>query len=562
MKPFFIFLFIGISFSTFAQESEWEQEGEIDDAEVVIEKDREITLPAASRRFERVPPLPITKPTTSITYQFTDVTPSLASLNPQVRPLKIKNPPLDKLYGNYLKLGFGNFLTPYAELFANNTRDDEYGLGVHLRHLSSRLGPVDGANSGNSDSKVGLNAKYFAQGHTFHAEATYQRERYHFYGYSPLIEPEPERDSIKQIFNTISVSGGISREEVGAPFDYDLNAKFIHLDDAYQAAENQVILNLKASYTMSEQLGIGVESDLYLMNLSDQNPETLEENSLNRNLFRARPYFTYHSSSDPEEGLSVKGGFTMVYENDTANNADQLHIYPYALATYYLSNAFQVYAGVDGNVEATSLYSFTRENPYLEPNVPLLHTNRNFSLRGGLKGRVSSVFGFHLGFAANNYKNLYFYANSARDSTRFTMLYASDNAFQLNFFGEITLNSAERFRSSLRGDFYAYSLNDVEEPWHRPDLTLSWLNSLNLYEKILLNAELQFLSGIQGLNLASGTAQELDPIVDLSFQADYLFSSRFSAFIKVKNIFAQNYERYLNYPSRGIMFMGGITYSF
>ena len=77
-----------------------------------------------------------------------------------------------------------------------------------------------------------------------------------------------------------------------------------------------------------------------------------------------------------------------------------------------------------------------------------------------------------------------------------------------------------------------------------------------------MNAELQFLSGIQGLNLASGATRELDPVIDMSFQADYLFSNRFSAFIKVKNIFAQNYERFLNYPSRDIMFMGGVTYSF
>ena len=70
------------------------------------------------------------------------------------------------------------------------------------------------------------------------------------------------------------------------------------------------------------------------------------------------------------------------------------------------------------------------------------------------------------------------------------------------------------------------------------------------------------MSGIQGLNLASGTTRELDPITDLHFQADYLFSNRFSAFVEVRNIFAQNYERFMNYPSRGIMFLGGITYSF
>lgn len=564
MKVFFAIIFLYLSGSALAQETDpdWEQEGEIDDTEVVIEKDREITLSTASRRYEPIPPVPVAKPTTNITYQFQEVIPTLPSLNPRVRPLKIKNPPLDKLYGNYAKLGFGNFLTPYAELFANNTRNNDYGVGVHLRHESSRFGPVDGSNSGNSDSQLALSGKYFGVGHTFRAEAKYQRERYHFYGYSPLVEPVPERDSIRQIFNTITVSGGISREEVDAPFDYDVGAKFVHLNDAYQASENQVELNLEVNYTVLSHLELGVESDLYLMNRTDQNRETLEMNGLNRNLFRARPFLIYHSSAGLDEGLSIKGGFTLVHENDTADNANQLHLYPYALATLHFDESFQVYAGIDGNVEATSLYSFTRENPYLAADVPLLHTNRNFTFRGGIKGRINSFLGFHAGVAANNYKNLYFFVNSAQDSARFTILYDSDNAFQLNLFGEITLSSAERFRSSVRGDFYAYSLNEVEEPWHRPTLTVSWLNSLNLYEKILLNAELQFMSGVAGLNLASGTTRQLDPIADLNFQGDYLFSNRFSAFIKVRNIFAQNYERFMNYPSRGIMLLGGITYSF
>jgi len=564
MKVFFVVFLLFTSFFVLAQETDpdWEQEGEIDDAEVVIEKDREITLPTASRRYEPIPPVEISRPTTSINYRFQEVVPTLPSLNPQVRPLKIKPPPLDKLYGNYAKLGFGNFLSPYAELFANSTRNNDYGFGVHLLHESSRLGPVDDANSGNSDTQLGLNGKYFAPGHTFRADAHYQRERYHFYGYSPLTEPIPDRDSIRQVFNSIVVSAGISREQVDAPFDYDVQAKFIYLSDAYQATENQVELNLEATYTIFPHLQVGVESDLFLMQRSDLSLETSEESSTDRNLIRARPFLIYHTGEGLDEGLSIKGGFTVAHENDTANNANQLHVYPYALATLHFDESFQVYAGIDGNIEATSLYSFTRENPFLQADVPLLHTNRNFTFRGGIKGRINSILGFHAGVSANNYKNLYFFTNSATDSTRFTILYDADNAFQLNLFGEITLNSTERFRSSLRGDFYTYSLNEVDEPWHRPDFTLGWLNSLNLYEKILLNAELQFMSGLQGLNLESGTTRQLDSIVDLHFQADYLFSNRFSAFIKVKNIFAQNYERFMNYPSRGIMFMGGITYSF
>ena len=59
MRSFRYILLIGIfgllCFDLQAQEN-W-GEGEVEDAVVVVEKERKITLPFASRRFEKVPPL-------------------------------------------------------------------------------------------------------------------------------------------------------------------------------------------------------------------------------------------------------------------------------------------------------------------------------------------------------------------------------------------------------------------------------------------------------------------------------------------------------------------------
>jgi outer membrane cobalamin receptor len=79
---------------------------------------------------------------------------------------------------------------------------------------------------------------------------------------------------------------------------------------------------------------------------------------------------------------------------------------------------------------------------------------------------------------------------------------------------------------------------------------------------LLLTANLYTLGGIQGINLASNTTKKLDTIADLGFTTEYLFSEKFSAFLQLKNIFAKEYERYLNYPSRGFMLLGGVTLSF
>ena len=546
--------------SAWAQQSAWEQEeGEIDDAEVVIEKNREIELPEASRQFERVPPNDVQAPQVKVAYQFEEVKPQLPTIDPKIRVLKIKEPPLDKLYGNYLKLGFGNFLTPYVDFFANNTRNDEYAYGVHVEHLSSRFGPVDRDNSGNSHTQVGVDGKYFINGNTLSGALGYERNRYHFYGYQPGLEFT--RDQIKQIFNVLSAQLTLERDQVDKPFDYRIGGSLKNLSDAYAASESQIGLQVDLGYTINEQLAFEINNDLYLTTRKDQPISTDATTTAHRNLFRINPVVTFSTDADPTEGLVFRAGFRAVYENDTIDNAG-LHIYPDLSAEYSLADGFSVYAGLDGDIERTSLLRFIEENPYLAPNVPLLHSNRTLALRGGLKGRFSSAVGFHAGFSAGNYKNLYFYANSALDSTRFTVLYDQERTLRFNPFLEISINSAERFRTVLRGDYFAYGVNQVAEPWHRPTSQLSVLSSYNAYDKLLFTAEFMVLGGIKAINLESDVTKDLDTITDLSFQADYLFSSRFSTFLQLKNIFAQNYERFLNYPSRGLMVMGGASYSF
>ncbi|WPP50891.1 TonB-dependent receptor [Catalinimonas niigatensis] len=558
----FVVLLLGSAVSGIAQQDpNWEEEGEIEAAEVVIEKSREIELPKANRIFERVPPLPVQESTIPIEYRFVEVLPRLQSLRPPIRVLKVKEPPLPKLYPNYIKAGFGNYITPYLEVYANSARSEDYSYGIHFKHLSSRLGPVDGGNSGNSDTRLALNGKYFTSGHTLFGEASYQRERYHFYGYTPGLELS--RDSIKQLFNTISLSGGIERSEVDAAFDYQLKLNYRHLDDAYDASENQFGINFLASMAIAEQLGFHLQSDFWVMNrkdVADVFPN--EPTSQDRNLFRLKPYFNYRTSTEPQQGLDIKAGLNLVYENDTLSNADKLHVYPFAQAKYHISNSFHLYASLEGEIERKSLLDFTNENPWLKPNVAVFHTNKNFGFGGGIAGKVNSMLGFNAGFSANNYKNLYFFANSASDSAKFDILYDTGNVFVFNLHGEVNIYSQDRFRTTIRGDYFAYDMDELAKPWHRPTVKMSLLSSYNIYDKFLLNAELLVMGGLEGINLASGTQKELGTIADLSFKADYLFSPRFSTFLQLKNILAQNYERYLNYPSRGIMVMAGITYSF
>ena len=63
-------------------------QGEIEKVEVVIEKDRKISLPQAVRNFDKVPPRPAEPIKPEITYDFKNVKFTGSDFNPSIRPLK------------------------------------------------------------------------------------------------------------------------------------------------------------------------------------------------------------------------------------------------------------------------------------------------------------------------------------------------------------------------------------------------------------------------------------------------------------------------------------------
>ncbi len=535
--------------STVVVGQEWDENGaEIEDARVVIEKDRKIELPTASRSYEKVPPLPGAVREKTLDYDFKDYSHALKPLDPRIRVLTVQDEKLRKFYGNYLKVGLGNYTTPYLEGFFNNKRNDRYAVGAHVKHLSSKNGPVDKENSGTSENKVGLYGKLFTKALTFGGDLKYERRKNNFYGYAPGLETS--EDGIKQVYNFFHANLGFVSNTDNEDLYYQFNVSFDHLADHYETSESQVGFDLETRFTLSELLELGLNSDLYLSKINSTG-------SISRNFFRLNP--TFKTTIDP---LEIEAGLNLVYEDDTLFNANKVHFYPVAKATYHISEDVKVYAGLGGDVERVSLQHLSRENPFIATGVPVFNTNKTLEFYGALEGKIFSTLAFKGGFSVGNYKNMYYYVNSQADSAQFDILYDNGNTSLFNLFAELGVSKSEVFNLVFRTDYYGYDPDDLEEAWHKPKFGLSLLGTYNLYNKLLFGLELASLGGIKGYNQQSDRQESLDPMIDLNFKTEYLFSDRASLFLNFNNILGNNNERYLNYPSRKFMFMAGLTYSF
>ena len=536
----------------------WAQKatGKLEDAEIVVEKSRVNELPEASRNFEKFKVTPPEKKINPLTYKFTDYKLAQQDINLNMRVLTIKQEDQTPLPGNYLKLGYGNYGTPYVKGYFHNNRDNDYSYGADISHISSSKGPVP--NSGVSNTSIGLNGESYANEMTIGGKFSYGRDRYNFYGYSPLTESIKE-DSIKQVFNRVSALGYINNKASESPLQYQAGIGLTVFNDNYNARETNVSLNLGLGYNLSETSRINLATDFSAISYQDSVKTS-------RGFFKLKP--TYDVDG---ERFDYNIGVNLAYTGDNVNNAKKFNIYPVLKAAYEVADdKLVIFAGLSGDLQRTSLYNLTQENPYLNSNLQIADVNKALDVNGGLTGNVSKNLSFTARISLLSYRNLYFFNNSATDSSRFDLVYDNDNTTALNFFGELVYNQSEKLRLGARVDYNKYKTASLEKPFHRPAMQATFFGSYNIYSKLFFNGELYYISSSFGLidrtkpteTQLTRVLKQTDTIVDLNLKADYRFSDKFSTFVMLNNILNKKYERFANYPNKGLNVIGGISYSF
>ena len=93
----------------------WDQEGDLEDSQVIIEKDRKIDLPQVNRDFKKVPEIKLNQSVFDVEFNSRQFIPNLSSLAPRIRVLTIQDEKLEKLYANQVKIGGGNYGASYLE---------------------------------------------------------------------------------------------------------------------------------------------------------------------------------------------------------------------------------------------------------------------------------------------------------------------------------------------------------------------------------------------------------------------------------------------------------------
>ncbi len=528
-------------------QQDWDKEGNLEDVEIEIVKERQITLPEATRNFEKIPPRPAESNRPSFLYDFKPFTFQASQINPAIRPLKLKQEAASDIFGGYLSAGYGNFSSPYLEGFINSRRDKNKLIGAHAFLRSSDKGPVDGRNSGSGSSGVSLFAKGFSEYVTLSAEAGFENRSTHFYGYTP--GSDVSRSDIKQSYNLFNLQGEVANAKNSA-FAYTVGAGFSYLADKFAARESEAAFDFNSSYKINDESAIAIGANYYLINRKD----SLVAASA-RSLFSINPRYEFFVVED----LKLSAGIVAAFENDSVDNRD-VHAYPDVRIAYPLSPSVDVTASLTGGIEKVSLQTLSNENLWIAPNIPVFHTNKLFDLQAALHTKIGNKIAVNGGFSLASLKNLYFFKNTVTDPSKFTVEY-DDVTTRTNFFASLGFAQTESIKVLVRGDVYSYS-TEIAEAWHRPTYKVTGETSFNLYSKLLLDFNLIAQGGMKAFDPLTDQTVKLDPAFDLNIRAEYLISKSFSIFAQFNNLTSAQYPVFLNYPVRGFQGLGGLTWSF
>ncbi|CAN5333388.1 hypothetical protein BH10BAC1_BH10BAC1_07510 [soil metagenome] len=475
-----------------------------------------------------------------------------------IEAAKMVGEPLTKLYNGLVKIGVGNYKTPYGEAWYNNLRSKEYSYGLRLKHLSSQTTLADYGFGGFSDNEISLYGKKFLKEHTLSGDFDYSRNVVHFYGYDTDLFNITDDDLTIQRFNYFGGSAELKSHYAKAErYNHDVKLNFYNLQDTYKSSES----NFKASgylqtAVLKEVLKVNASVDYY-------NYKTASDTT-NNTIISINPNFIA-TGEKYRASIGVTGVIDVFVKS-------KFYFYPNIDLSYNIvDNIIVPYAGASGKLQKNSFKALSDENPFVLSDLTMNNSNYKYELFGGLKGTLSSTIAYNARVSYSSIDHLALFVTDTKDllANRFDVIY--DDAELLKISGEVAYQQREKLRISLRGEYFNYKMDLEQKAWYKPQMEFTLSANYNLKDKIVAKVDLYYMDSqfakTFAIDSTSSTgekvvAQELKGVFDANVGLEYRYTKKLGFFLNFTNIANFRYYRYNNYPTQRIGFMGGLSYSF
>ena len=447
----------------------------------------------------------------------------------------------------FLKVGYGNFSTPYIKGGISIGDGKKSLLNVTGNYISSKGNIV---NQDYSQVNVKAAGSYFFDKSELYGGLEVNATTYHLYGYDHKILSF-KKDSIQQQFQNIALRAGFKNTQTNAlGINYNPNVELNLFTSKDKVNETDAIITLPFDKNITENFTAKV---VFKADLTDYSTRNLNPNNIkfSNNIVQITPSVNYHNDI-----IKINAGITPAWNNK------KYELMPDIFAELQVKDKiFVLQAGWVGRLVKNSYKNLTEINPYLAPVFSQLNTKET-EYYGGLKTSVAKHSNLSAKAGLVQYKNLPFFINdTATDNKSFKISNeASVNNFRIH--GDIGYINQDKFSLTAGITFNGYtSMISNDRAWHTMPVEIKSSLRWWAYKTVLIKSDLYIFDGSN--YLAKGNkALSMKGGTDLSAGFEVKINKSFSVWADANNILNSKYERWHNYEVYGANFLGGILLRF
>jgi len=468
-----------------------------------------------------------------------------------IKPVKIKDDNIKKLYRGFFKIGYGLEKMPMVDFYFNTLRSKDFIAGITYKHLSSTGAINDYGYPGNSSNDLGLNGTKFYSKFSLTGKLNYERDVVHYYGYKSPPDLFTQGETKHQMANLNGRFSLSSLSEKKDDWKYNGAIEFYSFKDNRNSKEGSVGFFAGAGKNIDVGLLSGAIS-YEAMNIN----QPLQK--YNHGIFRLAPTLQIKKNL-----YLIDAGVNLVIESNDGETF--YHFYPKINASYQIiDDQISVFAGINGDTYRNDLKSFSKENPFVGDSVKLKNTNNKIKLNGGTKIKLSHDLMFIAEASVGRYNNHAFYLNN--DSATFPVTYATiyDDVNLFTLKSSIEYKMAEKITLGANVIYNNFKTDKLENPLYIPAFKFGINGEYVIADKISAKVDMFYNGESYGIEYFSNGSKsiKLNNYFDANLSIDYRYTKLISIFLQLNNLgFAQQFK-YYKYPSYRFTGMAGVTLSF
>lgn len=454
---------------------------------------------------------------------------------------------LDLGVRNFLKVGFGNYSTPYLKAGFSFGDGKTSLVNVYADYISSK-GKIKYQDY--SQLNIKASGSYFTDRNEVYGMAGLSQNDNYLYGYNHNLFT-PAKADVLQRFTNIILKGGFKNKDVNETgINYNPNVTINIFSNQNKLTENSIAAEVPVEKIINDVFSVKVaaRADITTYTTKGLVPDNYK---FNNNIFSLTPELVYATPM-----LTLHGGVTPTWNNG------KLTVLPNFYGEFQLEGKpFLVQAGLVGSFIKNTYQYLSGINPYLQPLTQQLNTQQT-ELYGGIKGSVGNHFNYSAKAGFIGYKNFPFFINDTNSITKSFKISNESKVTDLRIHGDMSFISQDKFTITGGLTFNGYTgLNDNRAAWGTIPIDINASMRWWAFKQVMLKSDFRTFTGNTYL-LKGNERKTLAGAADLSAGIEVEITKKISAWFDANNLLNNKYQRWNGYEVYGINVLAGVILKF